>query len=45
MQFDNVEFNGYYVSVIEKKYGTAPTSLHYWINGLIEMKRKGHVIV
>jgi transposase-like protein len=38
---DDVEFNGYSVRETTKKYGIAPTSLHYWINGLTHTKRKG----
>ena len=42
---DDVEFNGYSIRAIAKKYGIAPTSMHYWINGLTHTKRKGHLIM
>jgi transposase-like protein len=44
-EIDDVEFNGYLVRDTMKKYGIAPTSLHYWLNGLTHTKRKGPLIV
>ena len=42
---DDIEFNGYSVRAIAKKYGIALTSLHYWLNGITHTKRKGPLIV
>ena len=38
---DDVEFNGYFVRASAKKYGIAPTTLHYCLNGLTHTKSKG----
>lgn len=42
-EIDDIEFNRYFVRAATKKYGIAPTSLHYWLNGLTRTKRKGHL--
>ena len=42
---DDVEFNGYSIKAAAKKYGIAPTSMHYWLNGLTHTKRKGPLTV
>ena len=38
---DDVKFNGYSIRAVAKKYKIAPTSMHYWLNGLTNTKRKG----
>jgi len=40
-EIDGVGFNKYSVGEIAKKYGIAPTSLHYWLNGLTHTKMNG----
>jgi hypothetical protein len=41
----DVIFNGYSIRAAAKKYGIAPTSMHYWLNGLTHTKRKGPLTV
>ena len=40
-EIDDVEFNGYLIRVAMRKFGNAPTSLHYWLYGITHTKWKG----
>ena len=44
-EIDNVKYNEYGLREIANKYEIAPTSMHYWLNGLTHTKRKGPLTV
>ena len=44
-EIDNVKYNKYCLREIANKYEIAPTSMHYWLNGLTHTKRKGPLTV
>lgn len=42
---DDIEFKGHLTRASAKKHGIAASNIHYWINGLTNTKRRGHITV